>query len=174
MIENQYYRPQYNLDGTADDLFIQARNGYITDPDALREIQNILCMEKAFKKAEYVGYLADQIEEEQSFDCSRYSLNQLKIDFLNKTGGLDSVTLEDGTSLYISSDFQSDVIISLSKTVHEEDELVTYENSITLDFQDFYKLSRQSFDLLLNSIHFYMQETDREPAMETQEDRDLE
>ncbi len=41
MIERSYYHPELDINGTAQEIFVQVRNGYITDEDALEKIFEI-------------------------------------------------------------------------------------------------------------------------------------
>ena len=69
----QYYEPDLGLNGTADELFVQARNGYIDSVEALGKLQEILSntVENKSDKAFYVGVLKEIAEtkgkEEQNF-----------------------------------------------------------------------------------------------------------
>ena len=69
----RYYEPELDLDGTADEIFIQARNGYIKSSEVLGRIQEILTAENKMEEAQYVGILKEIAEEDGT---ESYSLAQ--------------------------------------------------------------------------------------------------
>lgn len=148
-METRYYEPNFDLDGTADELFIQARNGYISNPEALHRVAEILTLEGKAEKSERVGYL----EEREKEDGSLYSVAGMKLDFMDGVnGGCDEVQIEDG--LYLSVMFEpsnSMVCVSL-RHIDGEDYSV---GTTALSLNDFKKMSRKDFEHLTGQIFYY-------------------
>lgn len=160
----RYYDKELELDGTSEELFIQARNNYIDSPQALLKIEEILRNEvpvlertgedtsENLKRAELVHFMA-QREMDTNTD---FSINQMKIDFINGGcgGGLDDFNLRDDGTLRLSVMFEpanSSVIISLREYGEERDS--TGAASISLD--EFKAWDRTDFDNFVSSIFHY-------------------
>ncbi|MGN0414453.1 MAG: hypothetical protein ACI4FX_03050 [Agathobacter sp.] len=149
MMETRYFEKKLDLDGTADELFIQARNGYISEPEALHRVAEILTLEGKSDKAERVGYM----EEREKEDGSLYSVAGMKLDFMDGvSGGCDEVQIEEG--LYLSVMFEpcnQTVCVSLRYIDGEDISVV----SRPLTLNEFKRMSREDFDRLVNYIYYY-------------------
>ena len=149
MMETRYYEPNLDLDGTADELFIQARNGYISSPEALHRVAEFLTLEDKTDKAERVRFM----EEREKEDGSQYSVAGMKLDFMDGVnGGCDEVQIEKG--LYLSVMFEpsnSMVCVSLRHTDGEDNSV----GSATLSLDEFKKMSRADFESLTGQIFYY-------------------
>lgn len=159
-MELRYYEPELGLDGTAEELFIQARNNYIDNPDALSKISSILNSEAAMNernglsgkdlriKAEKVHYM-ELRERETDTD---FSINQMKIDFMDcGKGGLDEVPINEDKSLFLSVMFEprdSNVIFSLTQIT--DDGTSIGASSLSLD--QFKNCTRRDFDNFVGQI----------------------
>lgn len=154
--ETKYYEPELDLDGTADELFVQARNGYIEDPQALAKLQEILSnpLENKGEKARYVGFIKER-EEQKDLP---YSVGQFKKDAYDEVGS-DEVTIRDGLVLEVRRE-REDILITLTETDNEKyPESGTGIGAYALPVEKFYKLTQEEFEQYVNSIYMYdMQE----------------
>lgn len=161
-MENRYYEKELDLNGTAEELYIQARNNYIENHEALKKIYEILIGEAIMSerkgldatelrtKAEKVKFM--ELRERDT--CSDFSIDQMKIDFMNGGcgGGLDDFSIRDDNSLKLSVFFEphnSSVQISLNEITEEG--YSTGATSLPLD--EFKKCSRKDFDNVVNQIY---------------------
>lgn len=149
MMETRYYEPNLDLDGTADELFIQARNGYISSPEALHRVAEFLTLEDKTDKAERVRFM----EEREKEDGSQYSVAGMKLDFMDGVnGGCDEVEIGDG--LYLSVMFEpsnQSVCVSL-RHIDGEDVSV---GATALPLDEFKRMSRADFESLTGQIFYY-------------------
>lgn len=168
-IPNRYYEPDLDLDGTAEELFVQARNGYIENPDALHRLAEILEQENRAEEAERVRYMEEREREE---DTDFYSVAQMKLDFMDGIGGIDDVAIEDGLNLSVMYEPSNDnVVVSLSRMEQDgnEDVLSTGAASMTLD--EFKQMSRADFERFVGEVNFYnMVEQERVPSPEREQE----
>lgn len=168
-IPNRYYEPDLDLDGTAEELFTQARNGYIENPDALHRLAEILEQENRAEEAERVRYMEEREREE---DTSLYSVAQMKLDFMDGIGGIDDVSIEDGLNLSVMYEPSNDsVVVSLSRMEQDgnEDVLSTGAASMTLD--EFKQMSRADFERFVGEVNAYnMVEQERVPSPEREQE----
>ena len=168
-IPNRYYEPDLDLDGTAEELFTQARNGYIENPDALHRLTEILEQENRAEEAERVRYMEEREREE---DTSLYSVAQMKLDFMDGIGGIDDVSIEDGLNLSVMYEPSNDsVVVSLSRMEQDgnEDVLSTGAASMTLD--EFKQMSRADFERFVGEVNAYnMVEQERVPSPEREQE----
>lgn len=156
-MENKYYEPALDLDGTADELFVQARNGYIDDPVALDYLVEILNREGKAESAQYVGFIA---EREREDDPQSYSLAQMKIDAADGLFELaDDVSLrEDGSlKLSVAHDARTETIqITLVET---QDNGKEYIGVNTISTGDFYGMTGDQFNHQIGeTLNYGMQE----------------
>lgn len=168
-IPNRYYEPDLDLDGTAEELFTQARNGYIENPDALHRLAEILEQENRAEEAERVRYMEEREREE---DTNLYSVAQMKLDFMDGIGGIDDVSIEDGLNLSVMYEPSNDsVVVSLSRMEQDgnEDVLSTGAASMTLD--EFKQMSRADFERFVGEVNAYnMVEQERVPSPEREQE----
>lgn len=148
-METRYYEPNFDLDGTADELFIQARNGYISNPEALHRVAEILTLEGKAEKSERVGYL----EEREKEDGSLYSVAGMKLDFMDGVnGGCDEVQIEDGLYLTVMFEPSHQTVCVTLRHIDGEDVSV---GTTALSLNDFKKMSRKDFEHLTGQIFYY-------------------
>lgn len=152
----QYYEPELDLNGTSEELYIQAGNGYIEDPDALRRIAEILEQEGRSEQAERVRYMEEREREENTH---LYSVAQMKLDFMDKTGGIDSVEIGDGLNLSVSYEPQGDnVVVSLSRTWRDGDEDVLSTGTAGMSLEEFKNMNRADFERFVGEVNAYNME----------------
>lgn len=147
---NQYYDKDLDIDGSADELFIQARNGYISNIDALRKIEEILRGENKYEQAEYVGILREIEEFSQSGKNPMFP--QFKKDILDGCGS-EEVRLRDGLSLNVLND-RGEIAISLQEAPTDDFPCGRCGGS-SIPVERFMKLNAKEFDELVNSLYAY-------------------
>ena len=150
-IPNHYYYPEFDLDGTADELFVQARNGYIESPEALAQVQEILSnpAEKKTEQAFYVGILKEIAEDKGD---QPYVFAQMKKDILDGVHP-EEVSLRDGLTLEVLRDGNDSVVIDLRDYSAEDDASFVGGHSMSQD--EFLKMTAQEFTETVNSIYAY-------------------
>lgn len=161
-IEPLYYEAEFGLDGTADELYTQARNGYIENPDALKRVAEILTAEGKTDKAERVGYM----EEREREGDVLYSVAQMKLDMLDGHGGIDDLQIAEGTTLSVNYE-NNFLLVSANRTETEENENVYSQASAVVRFDEFKNMSQQDFENVVNELIYYgMEEVERVPIQE--------
>lgn len=145
---NQYYDKDLDIDGSADTLFIQARNGYISNIDALRRIEEILRGENKYEQAEYVGILREIEEFSQSGKNPMFP--QFKKDILDGCGS-EEIRLRDGLSLNVLND-RGEIVISLQEDP-TDDFTCGRCGGFLMPVGRFMKLNAKEFDELVNSLY---------------------
>lgn len=145
---NQYYEPDLDLNGTAEELFIQARNGYIDSIDALGKLQEILSnpVENKLGKAKYVGILKEIAEtvgkEEQVFA-------QMKKDILDGVNP-EEVVLREGLTLEVFK-YRNDIVMSIQEITDQ-----AYSTGGTvMPVEKFLSLSAKEISSTVNEVYFY-------------------
>lgn len=166
-IPNRYYEPSLDLDGTAEELYVQARNGYIENPEALHRISEILSAEGESDKAERVSYM----EERENEDTSLYSVAQMKLDFMDgQYGGIDDVAIAEGLNLTVVSE-RDTVLVSLTRFEQEENEDVLSTGAASMSLDEFKKMTRADFERFVNEVNAYnMVEQERTPNLEKEQE----
>lgn len=156
----QYYEPNLGLSGTADELFIQARNGYIDSVEALGKLQEILSnpVENKADKAFYVGVLKE-IAETTGKDGQIYA--QMKKDILDGVNP-EEVTLREGLTLEVFKD-RDEVVISLQEITDEAFSM----GGLTLPASEFLAMNAKEISTVVNEAYFYtMVEETRQPEVD--------
>ena len=157
--EYRYYYPELDLDGTADELFTQARNGYIESPEALGRLQEILTQENKESSALYVGVLREIAEDNGQ---RPYVFAQMKKDILDGVSP-EEVTLREGLTLSVMLDEGDNVLLSLQEISEERDAA----GSGAIPAYQFIRMTAGEFEETVNSIYAYgMVVQEREPEME--------
>lgn len=150
---NRYYFPELDLDGTADELFTQARNGYIEDPEALDKLTEILHGEGKKKQAEAVGFMAEREREGEI----PYSVAQMKLDILlNDSIYVDDVDLGYGTVLSLSYEPRDrEVIIALTQFREDGDEDIVSTGAASLPADEFKTMDQKGFMNFVDRVYAY-------------------
>lgn len=158
-IPNRYYEPQFDFDGTAEELYNQVRRGYIENVEDLNRIEEILRGENKNDMADMVSYYSAELNE----DTTLYSFNRMKIDFAdsrelhsNTGGGLDDVVISEDNNSRLSltvmyEPYNDSVVVALSD--NGEDYESHGQTVIPLD--DFLNMSRADFDSNINELYYY-------------------
>lgn len=157
---NRYYDADLDLDGTADELFTQARNGYIESPEALAKVQEILSnpVENKTEQAFYVGVLRE-IAESEGNDNQVFA--QMKKDILDDVQP-EEVTLRDGLTLEVRKE-QDNVLIALMENSAERE--ATGASAVSVE--QFLSMSAQEISVMVNEVYAYnMIEQEREEDIE--------
>jgi len=149
--ENHYYEPIFDFNNTADELYIQARNNYIENPDALHRLKEILTQEGKSEAAERVGYM----EEREKEDTSLFSVAQMKVDFMDNCGGIDEVAISDSVFLTVTFEPRDNMVIVSLIQIQDDDETIYLTGASTIPFEKFKLMSRAGFDRFVGEILFY-------------------
>lgn len=158
--ENRYYEPELDLDGTAEELFIQARNGYIESPEALAKLQEILssAVENKTKEAFYVGVLKE-IAETEGTEYHPYAV--AKKDILDDVNPED-ITERDGLTVEIRKE-QDNVLIVVSEFTEEREAT----GATAIPVEQFVNMTAQDISRTVNEVYAYnMVEQEREEDRE--------
>lgn len=159
-MENRYYEPELDLDGTAEELFIQARNGYIESPEALAKLQEILssAVENKTEEAFYVGVLKE-IAETEGTEYQPYAV--AKKDILDDVNPED-ISERDGLTVEIRKE-QDNVLIAVSEFTEEREAT----GATTIPVEQFVNMTAQDISRTVNEVYAYnMVEQEREEDRE--------
>lgn len=154
--ENRYYEPELDLDGTAEELFIQARNGYIESPEALAKLQEILsnAVENKTEEAFYVGVLKE-IAETEGTEYHPYAV--AKKDILDDVNPED-ISERDGLTVEIRKE-QDNVLIAVSEFTEEREAT----GATAIPVEQFVNMTAQDISRTVNEVYAYnMVEQERE------------
>lgn len=158
--ENRYYEPELDLDGTAEELFIQARNGYIESPEALAKLQEILssAVENKTEEAFYVGVLKE-IAETEGTEYHPYAV--AKKDILDDVNPED-ISERDGLTVEIRKE-QDNVLIAVSEFTEEREAT----GATAIPVEQFVNMTAQDISRTVNEVYAYnMEEQEREEDRE--------
>lgn len=158
--ENRYYEPELDLDGTAEELFIQARNGYIESPEALAKLQEILssAVENKTEEAFYVGVLKE-IAETEGTEYHPYAV--AKKDILDDVNPED-ISERDGLTVEIRKE-QDNVLIAVSEFTEEREAT----GATAIPVEQFVDMTAQDISRIVNEVYAYnMVEQEREEDRE--------
>lgn len=158
--ENRYYEPELDLDGTAEELFIQARNGYIESPEALAKLQEILssAVENKTEEAFYVGVLKE-IAETEGTEYHPYAV--AKKDILDDVNPED-ISERDGLTVEIRKE-QDNVLIAVSEFTEEREAT----GATAIPVEQFVNMTAQDISRTVNEVYAYnMVEQEREKDRE--------
>lgn len=158
--ENRYYEPELDLDGTAEELFIQARNGYIESPEALAKLQEILssAVENKTEEAFYVGVLKE-IAETEGTEYHPYAV--AKKDILDNVNPED-ISERDGLTVEIRKE-QDNVLIAVSEFTEEREAT----GATAIPVEQFVNMTAQDISRTVNEVYAYnMVEQEREEDRE--------
>lgn len=144
----RYYEPELDLDGTADEIFIQARNGYIKSSEVLGRIQEILTAENKMEKVQYVGILKEIAEEDGT---ESYSLGTMKKDCLDGMYELigNAPINDDGTLLLSVYNDRNTIIVSL---IEENNDSISHGVG-SLSKEEFLRMTPKEFDGFVGQVY---------------------
>lgn len=151
-------------DLTANDWFVQARNGYEDNPAVLDAIKDLLNGEadrsddEAFKamrheQAERVGYMAarERAEADQGIDTSLYNVEQMKLDFMDGIGGIDEAEISDGVYLSAIIEMGDGMVLVSVRDCSDPDR--GYSTGATaIPFADFKSMNQKDFDCIVGVL----------------------
>jgi len=150
--ERHYYEPELDLDGTSEDLYTDARNGYIDNPDALHRLGEILTQEGKTEEAERVGYM----EERENEDTNPYSIAEMKLDYLNGYHSTDEITINDDTNFtVIYEQGNNSVVVSLSQMWQDGETYIEMKGVNALSFDEFKNMNHDDFERFLGAMLMY-------------------
>lgn len=173
MNTQHYYEPELEIEGTSQDMYNNVRRNYITNPDTLTRLEEILRSEGKDDMADMVSYYNGELSEEGN----DYSINRMKIDFLDSRalhhstgGGLDDFTIHEAdgerASLSVFYEPSNDtVLISVNEITAEYEGVGA--TSVSLD--EFLKFTKSDFDRTVGEVIAYgMERTEFEREEERQ------
>lgn len=162
----RYYEPELDLDGTADEIFIQARNGYIKSSEVLGRIQEILTAENKMEKVQYVGILKEIAEEDGT---ESYSLGTMKKDCLDGMYELigNAPINDDGTLLLSVYNDRNTIIVSL---IEENNDSISHGVG-SLSKEEFLRMTPKEFDGFVGQVYgLNMVKTEKERSVKCKEE----
>lgn len=167
---NRYHLEAFGLNGTAQDLWLEARNGYVEDYNALNGIAYILHQEGMELEARNVEFIAERALENSN---APYSLAQMKIDALGGVYQLvDDVRLnEDGPNDLRLSVFQENGQVIVSLREFAEDGAVS-EGANTISNEKLFAMTSAQFSSFVGQV-YALNMVEIEPAKEPERDRGI-
>lgn len=140
-----------DLEGTADQLFVYARNGYVEDVDSLEAIRDILSSPAEGKtdKAMRVGFMAERERNELNpdVDTSVYNIGQLKLDFSDNIGGVDGEEIADGLYLTLFPD-RGNAVLSLQYFQGDEEGT----GAVSIPLEEFFKMTQEDLNVRIGEL----------------------
>ena len=166
---NRYHLEAFGLNGTAQDLWLEARNGYVEDYNALNGIAYILHQEGMELEARNVEFIAERALENSN---APYSLAQMKIDALGGVYQLvDDVRLdEDGPNDLRLSVFQENGQVIVSLREYAEGGAVS-EGANTISNEELFKMTTAEFSSFVGQV-YALNINEIEPAREQEIERE--
>ena len=170
-----YYIPELDINGTAEDLFIEVRNGYCDNqPEKIAKIAELIENEAQFnndseleKKAVIVHAAHELAVSDKS---NPLNIAQMKYDILanDKIFDVDGIPLDDSGSVVLTVWCERDtVLFSVYDVYKEGNEMVTATGGASIPIEQFLKYSQSDFDATVGSIIANnMIELDRTPVQE--------
>lgn len=172
--ENKYYIPELDINGTAEELFIEVRNGYCDkQPEKIAKIAELIENEAQVNHDSELTHKAEIVRaahEVATSDASgladkRMNVAQMKYDLLTNDNiyDIDEVPLDDLGDTTASVKYENDtVIISVSDTYKDGNDTVYAQGASSYTREEFLNFSQTDFNAAIGSIITYnMNETDR-------------
>lgn len=172
--ENKYYIPELDINGTAEELFIEVRNGYCDkQPEKIAKIAELIENEAQVNHDSELTHKAEIVRaahEVATSDVSgladkRMNVAQMKYDLLTNDNiyDIDEVPLDDLGDTTASVKYENDtVIISVSDTYKDGNDTVYAQGASSYTREEFLNFSQTDFNAAIGSIITYnMNETDR-------------
>lgn len=155
-MEKKYYFPELDIrDKTADELYIQVRNGYITNLDALHQIYQILKDEGKDEKSQRCLYIYGREYLDQKDNPPQINVCRLKIDFMDgRYRGVDDEDWGD-YKLSVLYEQRSDMVFVHVAKTDEEGQI--WENGTVTPLREFLGWSQDEFEKFVNAACFYAQ-----------------
>lgn len=172
--ENKYYIPELDINGTAEELFIEVRNGYCDkQPEKIAKIAELIENEAQVNHDSELTHKAEIVRaahEVATSDVSgladkRMNVAQMKYDLLTNDNiyDIDEVPLDDLGDTTASVKYENDtVLISVSDTYKDGNDTVYAQGASSYTREEFLNFSQTDFNAAIGSIIAYsMNETDR-------------
>ena len=172
--ENKYYIPELDINGTAEELFIEVRNGYCDKkPEKIAKIAELIENEAQVNHDSELTHKAEIVRaahEVATADVSgladkRMNVAQMKYDLLTNDSiyDINEVPLDDLGGTTASVKYENDtVLISVSDTYKDGNDTVYAQGASSYTREEFLNFSQTDFNAAIGSIIAYsMNETDR-------------
>ncbi len=149
--------------------FIEARNNYEENVEELKKTIEMLKADKEDEKAEYVGYILEDIEGQIAFDKSHdegdeyVSVGQIKRDYVDYEGhkGSEQKVFSDinGVRCETSCMFEFGNVAVLVESNSEEGHSC---NATKIEWVRFKDYTQKDFEILLNELYAHATSDDEE------------
>lgn len=158
MPERKYYDESLDINATADELYIQVRNGYRSDVNEIERIAEILKGENKGLQARYCEFEIEAIQETIQGKDADYNFARIKQDVLyneihgNSTGRMLYVEFpydDSGNTGIIEQNPDGDFLVA----VHAGDN----SNAAFFKCDEFLAMNRKEFESMINELDFYME-----------------
>lgn len=172
--EYHYYFPELDINGTAEKLYIEVRNGYCDEnPDKIAKIAELIENEAQVNHDSELTHKAEIVRaahEVATADVSgladkRMNVAQMKYDLLTNDSiyDINEVPLDDLGGTTASVKYENDtVLISVSDTYKDGNDTVYAQGASSYTREEFLNFSQTDFNAAIGSIIAYsMNETDR-------------
>lgn len=150
-MEKKYFNENLDIDGTAEELYIQARNGYLDREDTLEKVADILYGEGLDEKGDAVMAFREELDDQPG----EIPFGRIKADIHRDYVGfiVNEEPFGDDAVMYVSyDDRKDDVIVWLEGRGN-----YPRGNSFAMTRSKFESLSRKDFERECNEAWFYAQ-----------------
>lgn len=144
----KYYLPEFDIDGTVEEIYADVLHNYITDRDALVATQEILLQNNWGDESKIVGYFIDEIDEEKQYGDA-YNVSRMKIDIAQgylRAGFSDVPVGEYDLDCYVE---RNNVVIVLT------DKTTGVSAADKIPVSQFMTMSRKDFDSWVGQLSYY-------------------
>jgi hypothetical protein len=167
-----YYIPELDINGTAEELFIEVRNGYCDkQPEKIAKIAELIENEAQVNNDSELAKKAVIVRAAHELAISNTSnpLNvaQMKYDILvnDKIFDVDGIPLDESGNVVLTVTCDRDAVVFSAYDVYEDgNETVTATGGATIPQEQFLQFSQSDFDATVGNILAYnMVELERTP-----------
>ena len=151
LIPNIHSEPEFKIHGTTEELFLQAGNGYINDPDALHRVREILIQENRTGDAEYVGVIEEREREFLEYH-GFYTVAQMKLDFMNGKEERVNITTREGLRFSVGYEKENDRVSVCVQHRGNGETTNPSEDVASISLDEFKKMNREEFDDFVGKI----------------------
>ncbi len=151
LIPNIYSEPEFKIHGTTEELFLQAGNGYINDPDALHRVREILIQENRTGDAEYVGFMEEREREFLEYH-GFYTVAQMKLDFMKGKEERVNITTREGLRFSVGYEKENDSVSVCVQHRGNGETINLSEDVVSISLDEFKKMNREDFDDFVGKI----------------------
>lgn len=151
LIPNIHSEPEFKIHGTTEELFLQAGNGYINDPDALHRVREILIQENRTGDAEYVGFMEEREREFLEYH-GFYTVAQMKLDFMKGKEERVNITTREGLRFSVGYEKENGRVSVCVQHRGNGETTNLSEDVVSISLDEFKKMNREDFDDFVGKI----------------------